>query len=337
MPLELPATTKDITVEWLNEVLHENGFLGDSNIVSLQHEAIGVGKGFLSDMSRLHLSYDKDTTQLPKTIIAKLPTEYPSHRQVAMLYNVYEKEIQFYTDIAPKSPIRVPELVYGAMQPENEKFVLLMEDCAKYQEADPDLKGLSEEQTKIIAEKIAAFHARWWDDEYLSSLSWLSRLQTTEGVDDDVNTYRNYWDTCAQSKDFRDALPYGGLDAGTKIYELRPWCMNNSPQDKLTFLHLDFKADNMFFDWNDPENPLIIFDWSLTFIGRGVFDLSMLLGWSLDTDIRRNIEKDIIKLYHESLLKQDVKGYSFDECWLDYLKGLVQLSRFPISFFFQSR
>ena len=42
--MKLPATTKDISVEWLNEALHENGVLGNSNIVSVKHEP-----GWLAD------------------------------------------------------------------------------------------------------------------------------------------------------------------------------------------------------------------------------------------------------------------------------------------------
>ncbi len=64
--MELPETTKDITVDWLNQALHENGFLGNANIVSLEHEPIGVGQGFLSDMARLTLAYDRDAPICPE-------------------------------------------------------------------------------------------------------------------------------------------------------------------------------------------------------------------------------------------------------------------------------
>ena len=329
--MELPTTTKDITVEWLNEVLHENGFLGIPNIVSLNREPIGEGKGFLSDMARFTVTYSGDSSNLPATMIAKLPTEYPSHRHVAMLYNVYEKEIRFYTEIAPQSPIRVPQVYYAAMRPEEEKFVLLMEDCACYEEADPDLEGLDYEQVKISVETIAAFHARWWDDTDLMSLDWMAEIH--DPAYNDVGVYRGYWETCSKADNFKDYFPEGGWELGLKIYEKRPWLEATAPKNNLTFLHVDFKADNMFFDWGKPANPLIVFDWSLTFIGRGPYDLATMMGLSMSIESRRKYERELVSFYHENLLQNGVKRYTYNECWNDYLRGLIQLSRYPLGLF----
>jgi len=41
------------------------------------------------------------------------------------------------------------------------------------------------------------------------------------------------------------------------------------------------------------------------------------------TDLRRVVEKDLIRLYYERLVEKGVSGYSFDECRTDYLKGLL--------------
>jgi hypothetical protein len=52
-------------------------------------------------------------------------------------------------------------------------------------------------------------------------------------------------------------------------------------------------------------------------------DLAYLLGGSVATDLRRAVEKDILKLYYDRLLERGVSGYSFDECRNDYRKGLL--------------
>jgi len=79
----------------------------------------------------------------------------------------------------------------------------------------------------------------------------------------------------------------------------------------------------MFFDWDTPDDPLIVFDWGAACISRGIGDLSYLLGGSLATDLRREVEKDVVRLYYERLLERGVSGYSFEECQTDYLKGLL--------------
>ena len=47
----IPKRTKRITTEWLNEVLHNSGYLEDVNIVSITREPWGAGEGFVSDMA----------------------------------------------------------------------------------------------------------------------------------------------------------------------------------------------------------------------------------------------------------------------------------------------
>ena len=109
----IPKRTKRITAEWLNEALHDSGYLMDSNIESIFREAWGNGEGFMSDMARLTITYDKEPSNLPKTMIVKMPTTFRTALEIGLQYNLYEKEIRFYTEIAPKSPIRVPGLIYS--------------------------------------------------------------------------------------------------------------------------------------------------------------------------------------------------------------------------------
>lgn len=317
----IPARSKEITAEWLNEVLHASGFLEDVNIESIKHEPWGVGEGFVSDMARLTVAYDPEVPHLPKTMIAKLPTPYESARAVALLFNIYEREIRFYTDIAPRSPIRTPDLIYGDVDSENQRYVLIMEDCSGYTQVD-QITGLDSDQTKLVALKLADFQARWWDAEDLFSFSWIAKPRGPEAMVL-IDTFKACWDISVQNEDFVKVLPEGSWEAGLKIYEHYPWLIESVEDKHLTIAHFDFRVDNMFFDWNNSSDPLIVFDWGGASISRGVSDLAYLLGGSVATELRRAVEKDIVKLYYERLLERGVSGYSFDECWNDYLKGLL--------------
>ena len=317
----IPARSKDITAEWLNEALHSSGFLRGANITALQHEPWGVGEGFVSDMARLTVTYDPEVPRLPKTMIAKLPTTYESARAVALQFNVYEKEIRFYIEVAPRSPIRAPGLIYGEVDSERQKYVLILEDCSCYAQID-QITGLDDDQTKLVALKLADFHARWWDAEDLFSFLWIPKPRGAEAMAL-IDTFRVCWDVSVQNEEFVRALPEGGREAGLKIYEHYPWLIESVPDNHLTITHLDFRVDNMFFDWATADDPLIVFDWGGASVGRGVGDLAYMLGGSVATELRRTLEKDVVKLYYERLLEGGVSSYSFDECWNDYLKGLL--------------
>ena len=75
------------------------------------------------------------------------------------------------------------------------------------------------------------------------------------------------------------------------------------PSDNLTINHSDFKADNIFFDWENKDNPVVIFDWGSFMMGRGVADLTRLLATSVDKELRRQVEKEVIKVYHDKIQK----------------------------------
>ena len=330
MGIELPATTKDITVEWLNEVLHENGFLGNNNIASLKHEVIGVGEGYTGDIARILLTYDNDSQQLPSKIIAKLPTSFEPLRTKCLQLGIYAREIQFYKEIAPSSPIRIPNCYFNDMDSENDKYVLLMEDCSKYSQPDFELEGINYEQAKAITLAIAEFHARWWNDTKLSSFSTLD--QPIDAVSENTtNDFRMMWEICSANEDFKQSFPEGGYEVGKQQYEKFHLLKDAYPKNKLTIIHSDLRADNVYFDNNDNERPVIVYDWAMTMVWRGVADISRLLGTSIDTDLRRDIEKDLIQWYHNRLIESGVSDYSYKECWEDYLMGYLCFTIFPLA------
>jgi thiamine kinase-like enzyme len=324
----IPAQSKDITADWLNEVLRESGFLKDSKIESITHTPMAIGKGFMSDMARITLKYDRKAPHLPKTIIAKMPTTFESALAVARLFKTYEREIRFYSEIAPESPLRTPSLIYCDFDSAAERYCLLIEDCSRYAQVD-QIVGLNKEQMEQVTRVLADFHAYWWDHEKLDSLTWIPRPDGPEALAL-IDTFRGCWDVSIQIKEFVEALPEGGREAGLKVYENFHLLIEKAPKNHLTISHFDFRVDNLFFDPDNRENPIIIFDWGAAVIHRGVIDLSYFLGGSLEIDLRRQIEREIVSLYHERLLEKGVSGYSFDECWQDYMMGTLIYAYIPV-------
>ncbi len=142
----LPNGITDLTADWLNEALRKNGFLTrDRNILSLEITPMAVGEGFQSDMARIIPKYNGEDPTLPLSMVAKLPTSYEPANFVAMLFNTYEREIRFYQEVAPRSPIRTPRLILGEFDGEARRYVLILEDCGCYAQVD-QVSGLTEEQ-----------------------------------------------------------------------------------------------------------------------------------------------------------------------------------------------
>ena len=262
----IPARTKEITADWLNGALHSSGVLQNETITAIGHESWGVGEGFVSDMARITPTYDRDAPNLPKTMIAKLPTSFESARAIGMFYKIYEREIRFYSEVAPSSPIRTPGLLCGEVDSENQLYALIMEDCSHYAQLD-QLEGLGEEEARLVALKLADFHARWWESDDLLSFPWMAKPGGPEAMSL-TGTYRGCWDACASMKGFAEAMPPGGWEAGLRIYQHYPWLIESVAENHLTISHFDFRVDNMFFDWDTPDDPLIVFDWGGASVSR---------------------------------------------------------------------
>ena len=109
----IPENTKSIGPDWLNEELHKNAFLKNANIVSISHEPWGIGEGYTSDLARLTIKYDGDFPDLPETMIVKWPASFQTAFTMGMQFRLYEKEIKFYQEICPISPIRSPKVIYS--------------------------------------------------------------------------------------------------------------------------------------------------------------------------------------------------------------------------------
>ena len=330
--MKLPATTKDISVEWLNEALHENGVLGNSNIVSVKHEPIGVGEGYTGDIARINLKYDNDLLQLPCSLVAKLPTSFGPARDLCLRLGIYQREIRFYKEIAPSSPIRTPYCYFGDIDQGNDRYVLLLEDCSKYSQPDPELKGINYEQALAMTLAIAEFHARWWDDISLPNYSFITQ-PVERFTEENISMFKQYCETCFASENFIQNLPEGGLEASRALCDRYHHIREIVPQDKLTIVHSDLRADNVYFDSTDKQRPVIVYDWAMVVFWRGVADISRLLGTSIDTDLRRKAEKDLIQQYHQRLVECGVSNYSYQECWEDYLKGYLCFTIFPLAGF----
>jgi Ecdysteroid kinase-like family len=326
----LPAGIVDITAQWLNEALHENGFLKkDHSILSIEVQPMAVGEGFQSDMARIIPKYDFDDSSLPSSMVAKLPTSYEPANYVAMLFNTYEREIRYYKEIAPNSPIRSPGLILGEFDGEAKRYVLILEDCSCYTQVD-QISGLTEEQLIQVIHKIADFHARWWNSPDMASLSWMSGPRSPAAYAL-VDFYKGCWDMAVKVPEFLEALPAGGKEAGLKIYDYYLWMVEEAVlEDHLTITHFDFRGDNLFFDQGNENDPVIVFDWQAVSIYRGPLDIAYLVGGSIPKELRHKVEKKILRSYYQRLLEKGVKGYPFEDCLFDYLGGLLVYAYIPV-------
>ena len=135
MPQTLPEMPAGLTPTWLTTELQRTGFLPNTvTITSAIQEQVGEGVGMMSELARLRLSYSGDAAGLPTTLMAKFPSRNPTNRQVAMSYNLYERETRYFAELDPLTSARSPTAHISQLEGEN--FIILMQDLIDYRVGD---------------------------------------------------------------------------------------------------------------------------------------------------------------------------------------------------------
>ena len=167
----MPKTSEGITPEWLTEVL-DDSVTGGAQVSSIEKEIIGQGAGFLGELTRLTPTYDREAASPPRTIIAKLPTQDESVRNLAQLINVYAREVRFFEQIADETPMRTPKRYFSHADAAKGAYVLLLEDLAPGRVGD-QIATCSIEEAKTALRALAGLHAAGWDSPRLRGLPWM--------------------------------------------------------------------------------------------------------------------------------------------------------------------
>ncbi|MDO9444131.1 MAG: hypothetical protein Q7K37_02365, partial [Dehalococcoidia bacterium] len=151
----IPGGPDEITAAWLTTALREWGVLTErSRVFAVSIEALTERAGVNGQTFRLRLKYQGD--QGPATMVAKLPASHPSARGVAAFQRWYERETRFYLELAPDSPLRVPEPYFAAF--EGERTLLLLEDLGRLRQVD-QVAGCMVAEAEAALDAAAGLHA----------------------------------------------------------------------------------------------------------------------------------------------------------------------------------
>ena len=96
-----------------------------------------------------------------------------------------------------------------------------------------------------------------------------------------------------------------------------------------TFTHGDFRLDNMFFGDNEPEEIAVV-DWQVSGIAGGLSDVAYFLSSSVSTEVRREIESELLAEYRDIVRASGVNDFTAEDCWRSYRLNMLGCFRTPI-------
>jgi hypothetical protein len=318
----IPRTVAEITPPWLTGALRTGACLTRADVVAIGVQAIGQEVGFLDGLARLRLTYDVDEGGAPASVVVKIPSSEAAYRQIGERYNAYEREVRFYGDVAPGSPIRLPRCFYRGIDPETKVCLLVLEDLGALTCGD-QVHGLSPAQAQAAVETIGKLHARWWEAPALAALDWMPHRNIRP------ERYHQFWPRFLQTAGH--IVPPAALALGEKVGGQLEGLLRALEERPHTIVHSDFRADNLMFDNTSRSDPVVVVDWQLAIRGRGILDVARLLCGSVPPRDRAACELAVLRRWHETLAAGGVTGYPFRQALDDYRMGALLCLYFPVT------
>lgn len=309
---DIPSRPDLVTPGWLTAKLRESDALPAGDVTGLSWEPIGTGQ--VGDSARFHLTYSGGATG-PATLAAKFPAEDATSRATAAMLGLYEKEVNFYRELAPQLDCRTPRIHAAEIDMETGDFILLFEDLGPARGGN-QLEGCSVEEARQAIVQAAALHAPSWGNEDILGRDWLhANAEAAEKV------RAMYPHAQAVFKErYADQLEPEFMKICEDLAASTAWLEREHP--KLSLVHGDFRLDNMLFDILGGDEPIAVLDWQTLGVGNGLTDIGYFLGCGIGDSLRREYERELLDLYHREMAKRGVT-LDPDEMWRDYIIGAL--------------
>jgi len=174
-------------------------------------------------------------------------------------------------------------------------------------------------QAEKAIDAFSEFHAFWWDHQTLGdTYSPQNQMSVTEYVNNIRELFPRFADFLG------DRLTASHRRAYENTITLLPNLMERVTRGKdLTLIHGDSDISNVLLP-NDPDTDrALIIDWQLWGISFAAEDLAHLIALFWEKEYRQEMEKHLLKRYHQGLIRHGVKNYDWTDCWDDYRLAVI--------------
>lgn len=293
----LPRSIEEVDAAWMTSVLQGSGAIGGhTSVTSVSATPFAVGVGLLSLLYRVDLAYDGGDG--PSTVVVKFPIDIPHQRAIADSLGFYPREIRFYREIAPESPVHTPTVYAALLADDSTDFVVVMEDLSH---ATSDQRvGATWEQALQSIDAMAALHARWHEHPDLADLADTFPPMLNPGYLHGLpQIFAAGWPNAqVHGADYlTPELRLFGDRYGDHMEFMLATA--NEPQ---TLVHGDWRLDNLFFDGERVK----VIDFQISGLASGVYDLAYFVSQSIDPAVRAGREDELIDRYVSALAANGV-------------------------------
>ena len=315
-----PSRVEDVTPELLTAVLAER----NPGVKVARFEIVEVkqfGEGIVSTADRVtvKLAYAPDCRgDLPERVIIKTMLLSP-HAPDAMYLN----EVRFYREIRPLLDIETPQSYGSTFDQQTGQFGVILEDLRERGASFPNVTTpINLSVITYLVKTLASLHARFWmSPRFETDLNWLSTPRSG-GMSDVFSLIGFEYLQRRMAKDGFKAGMIAPLRADLETLWSKLWKVQELlEQEPTTLLHGDPHIGNTYLLPGDKAGLL---DWQLMIRGCWAHDLTYLLITGMDTETRREHEREFIELYLSELKRNGVASPpDFEAAWEMYRRTVI--------------
>ncbi|EYC02563.1 hypothetical protein Y032_0099g3182 [Ancylostoma ceylanicum] len=324
-----------LTKSWLQDRIERKHGVRPhiGNVEPLGPDAVG----YMSVIRRVLLNWDGDQSELPKSVIVKIPNSTAANNtfessgarieDAGFLEKiVHGLETKFYRLMDKEKPKRllVPTM-YAAEDYDSEQPVIVMEDYCNCFSVDL-MVGFSEKQLFVIAEQTADLQVfsirnkRWITVLQKNEREWLSHMKVTipsltrsicqklmEDMPEKLSCLKIFMEnTIDKDPDWMGTI-VNGYFTGEKPFVL---------------IHGDMWSGQIL--WRNESTLAGIVDWQGAHRGSPVEDLLRIVSSSATVEMRRNILHPLLDFYYDKMKEQLGADMPFSREYLNRPYGTLE-------------
>ncbi|MEM8768137.1 MAG: phosphotransferase [Pseudomonadota bacterium] len=310
--VRLPHLPDGFTPVLLTEVLKKAGALPDGvAVTSVAHSQVGEGTGMMSEVAGLTVGYSSSNHNLPSSFIAKFASQVETNRQVALSYQLYERETRYFAELDALTSVCTPATLHSAC--DGERMLILMEDMRDYA-VGSQVAGASLEQAELALDELARLHAPFQDK--VDNLDWVPSIAGSYHADNMLALTESGFDIMVEK--FGDVVTPALRERKTQFLQTIPMLQEYMARAPVTLCHGDYRMENLLYGNAPGHHPVVVLDWQGPLKARGMNDVALFLTQSATTEVRRVHERDLLARYRTGLEENGAGAPAAAQLWEDY-------------------